>query len=396
MLEPRVGMGVKPRHSWLSPFLLGFLGACCLLTLYNTFFGSSVKDTIRAQVSVTPGMDYIDAYRCTSGEDKLVMMRGKEDNFSREGDEPANISSELLESPFYRDLASDSNNVYGFRDYDERGVDKFLFDYFEVPDGLVEGYLLLVVAAQGNIDSDAISLGNFANDFNKAEYRSQDNFSSSLTRAIEEFSLADDSDVIVIPQSAFQSKKPEGTISSLPDYLKRKDRRKGLDLYIQDDAMVDFSALVLCTAPAKNKGTTFTEMSSKRFGPHFSYLGCNMNKSQAMCDPFAGDLLCSKEAPLGCYRDGSARLPDTMANDFPRRHFVGGTVRVTDPVRGDRFRIYTDAAAYCRAQFGPEWRVLNFHEAGGTAIATKSDIEVNTRIWVDVSDQAYSNCWSRE
>ena len=389
-------MEISSKSHWLSPFLIGFLGACCVFALYNSLFPISLDSAAKAQISDTPGMDYIDAHQCAPAEDKIVMLRGKEDNFSREGSEPANINPALLESPYYRDLSADRNKVHGFRDYDERGVDKILYDYFDIPDGIIEGFLILGVEAQGNIESDAISLGDSVDDIYRAGDRSRYNYSISLANSLKDLSLVDHNNVIVLPLSAFTREASDKKVTALTDYLKQLDRRKTLDLRIQDDAMIDFSALVICSRPALNKGTTFTEMSSKLFGPNISFLGCNINRSQSMCDPYAGDLLCSETAPLGCFRDGSARPPDSSSNDFPTRHFVGGTVRLTEPVRGDQFKTYTDASEYCRMLYGPDWRVLSFHEAGGAAVVTWSDVAVNSRVWVDVSDQSYSNCWSRE
>jgi len=389
-------MGAHHKNHWLLPFFIGFFAACLSFAIFQTLSLSGKRDGAAKQISETPGLDYIDAYQCASGEDKIVVVRGKEDNFSREGNEPAVINPKLLESPYFRDLSGDENHLYGFRDYDERGVDKFLFDYFNVPNGVVDGVLLLGVKAQGNIDSDAVSLGNLSEESLGSNLVSRYSFSVSLSYAVDIFRLSEDNNIIAIPLSDFENMTAEGKGLDLIEYLNRPDRRRDLDLYIQDDAMIDFSALALCIRPTSNKGTTFTEVSSKLFGPQISVMGCNVNKSQAMCDPFAGDLLCSEKAPLGCYKDGSVKPPDSASDDFPRRHFAGGTVRATDPVRGDSFKTYMDAVKYCRKLYGPDWRVLNFHEAGGTAIVTQSDIAVNSRIWVDVSDQTYANCWSRE
>jgi hypothetical protein len=76
--------------------------------------------------------------------------------------------------------------------------------------------------------------------------------------------------------------------------------------------------------------------------------------------------------------------------------FAGGEVRYTEAVPGDRFTSREEANAYCARSFGPEWRVLSFHEVGGFRIVSFSNIPANTRMWIDVKDQPFGNCWSRQ
>ena len=73
-----------------------------------------------------------------------------------------------------------------------------------------------------------------------------------------------------------------------------------------------------------------------------------------------------------------------------------GKVRASVPVRGDQFAHLGDANAFCQQRFGPEWRVLSYHEGGGGQVISRSKIVPLTRLLVNIRDQQYGNCWDRD
>ena len=81
----------------------------------------------------------------------------------------------------------------------------------------------------------------------------------------------------------------------------------------------------------------------------------------------------------------------------------GGVVATTQPVAGNAFAHISampgNVNSYCQAQFGPGWRVAEFHDGwawnfqayGGTITAPTVP---STRFWVHINDQPAANCWA--
>ncbi|CAK9045252.1 Transcriptional regulatory protein DegU (Protease production enhancer protein), partial [Durusdinium trenchii] len=85
------------------------------------------------------------------------------------------------------------------------------------------------------------------------------------------------------------------------------------------------------------------------------------------CDPFVGDTPCAAELPMICYRPGRLPYPgraDGVQAEAMRELFwSGGDFALTSAIAGERFETIDDANAYCRAEFGDDWRVADFHLA---------------------------------
>jgi hypothetical protein len=144
------------------------------------------------------------------------------------------------------------------------------------------------------------------------------------------------------------------------------------------------------------RGVTFVEHSDKRLGPDMSLLSCALDDTQSMCGPYTGDTLCTQALPLACYKDGANPKPQTLAKaNINDANFVGGQVRATEPVAGNRFATIGDADAFCVSKFGPQWRVLTYQEGGGGVVISASQIPARTRLWIDIRDQPRARCWDR-
>jgi concanavalin A-like lectin/glucanase superfamily protein len=127
--------------------------------------------------------------------------------------------------------------------------------------------------------------------------------------------------------------------------------------------------------------------------------GCNANQ---------GDTECSQQLPLLCiYKPTPAfQLPTGVNNNDEYNQWSGGVIATTASVAGSTFPNISatpppprkSANAYCEAQFGPGWRVAEFHDGrywnfqayGGTVNAPTVP---STRFWVHINDQPAANCW---
>lgn len=130
-------------------------------------------------------------------------------------------------------------------------------------------------------------------------------------------------------------------------------------------------------------------------------VGCNG------CDPYIGDMPCTQQRPLLCIYKPTPTfpLPVGVNNTDIYYQWAGGVVATTQPVAGNVFAHIsagppgTNANDYCVAQFGPGWRVAEFHDGwgfnfqayGGTVDAPTVP---STRFWVHINDQQAANCWA--
>jgi Concanavalin A-like lectin/glucanases superfamily len=118
------------------------------------------------------------------------------------------------------------------------------------------------------------------------------------------------------------------------------------------------------------------------------------------CDAYHGDTACTQQLPLLCiYKPASPFQPPAgVSNADPYSLWSGGVVATSAPVIGNTLMHSTDATNHCVAEFGPNWRVAEFHDGwgwnfqayGGTVNAPTVP---STRFWVHINDQPAANCW---
>jgi len=126
------------------------------------------------------------------------------------------------------------------------------------------------------------------------------------------------------------------------------------------------------------------------------------------CDAGHGDTLCTQQLPLLCIYKPTPpfQLPLGLPNSNQYNLWSGGIVATTQPVAGNAFSNLSASATpsqnadyYCYLQFGPGWRVAEFHDGwgwnfqayGGTVSAPTVP---STRFWVHINDQPAANCWA--
>jgi hypothetical protein len=348
-----------------------------------------IEPVSMAPASPTPVTDFIEQYQCPRAMKKLVQRRGMEDGFARGDLEPAEPRVALLRNIYFQQLVSRERQTHQKRDYDEGGVDKILLDSFIVPRSIDSGVLVLRLRGERGSEADTISLGDF-DEASRAE----------LANAAIHFSAPANNKgkagLLTVRLANFKPSSVNPVKGTLVEYLNSATRIDALDMMVQDDTVVDFAALIVCQLPEKARGLTLHEFRVKQFGNDISILTCGDDKTQSMCDPFAGDLLCSESAAVACYKAGTQTAPPALRkNPYLFRFFVNGEVRLTDPVRGNQFATLAEANQYCAARFGPAWRMLSYQEGGGGNVVSRSAIQPRSRAWVDIRNQRYGNCWDR-
>jgi concanavalin A-like lectin/glucanase superfamily protein len=119
------------------------------------------------------------------------------------------------------------------------------------------------------------------------------------------------------------------------------------------------------------------------------------------CNPYVGDQLCTDSLPLLCFKPFNPILPVPMSvidTDFYHR-WSGGIVATTAPVQASSFGgLLVNADAKCAQQFGPGWRVAEFHDgakgAGGWNFQAYGNVgNQSSPFWVHINDQKNGTCW---
>jgi hypothetical protein len=321
---------------------------------------------------------------------------GVEDGFAATGTEPARIRPARLPNAYLDAVSKAQSGVLQLRDYDEAGQDKVLIDHFAVPRDIVSGAVVVRLRTTGGSDNDGFALGNLdAQDFSDS-FGGSESFGYGLKQEAANPDAARAGTVVTVPFESLTPNPRAQFKGTFLDFLNRQDRPDAVDFEINDDTVVDVAMLILCQKPQVERGTSFVEFRSKFGGGDVSLLSCMLDKTQAPCNPFEGDQICTAALPMACYKPGGRAPPNLVKAGLGEGFSPGGEVRMTKPVAASGFAARADVDTYCTAQFGPGWQILEYHVGSGGAIASYSDIAPRTRAWVDVSDQRYANCWDRD
>jgi hypothetical protein len=94
------------------------------------------------------------------------------------------------------------------------------------------------------------------------------------------------------------------------------------------------------------------------------------------CNPYQGDTSCRATLPVLCFK-------------------AGGMLAATSPAIGYLLDSENDGTARCVKEFGTGWRMAEFHDGGGWAIAGQKGpgLITDARYWVHINNQP-ANCWN--
>lgn len=335
--------------------------------------------------------------RCDRGLTRIEVVGGGEDGFATTGDEPSRIRPARLPNEYLETVSKAQSGPVQLREYDETGQDRLLIDNFDLPRDVVSGALIIRLRTGGGSDNDGLRLGNLdENDFVDG-FNTVESFGFSLKAEAKRPAVsASKGAVLTVPLDKLIPNARARFKGDFIAYLNRTDRPDAVDFEVDDDTAVDVAILILCQKPQVARGTSFAEYRSKIVAPNVSFLSCFLDKTQAPCNPFEGDQLCTALLPLACYKPGNRVPAGLEAVGLQNGYATGGEVRTTAPIAASRFATRSDVDRFCASQFGGGWRALEYHDGAGGAIVSYSSIAPKTRAWVDVSDQRYANCWDMD
>lgn len=381
--------------------LIAFLVLTALAAGVGTWtalrYAPQEQDQVSQILPGQPGMDAVDNYRCPRHLNKSVHIFGVEDGYDRSNVEPARYHPAFYFSPNWVASAQGEISSMGVRDYDEAGTDKKLFDHFTFPENVQSTHLIvrLTRLPGGRNDGVNIRIPILLED---GTYSLSPITASGISyNDLELISDSHESADKILSGAITKAVKQDEEIEvfDLHQHLREYPKNRDAIIVFQDDHQIDFAALIFCSSLNEQRGTTFHERNLKALKAGRSLLACTPGDDLPGCDAHRGDLNCDSRIPLACYRPGDKSFegfsePKAVNTDY----FTGGEVRLTRPVAGSDFKTRGDVNRFCADSFGEEWRPLQYHEAGGGAIATWSEIEDSTRVWIDVYGSNYANCWS--
>lgn len=370
--------------------IAGVLAALVAISQSAIGFGAQEDEATRHP------LELVDAFSCKKGLNAIKIVRGIPDNFDRTHTEATFPREALLSLPYMTDENGDLLYNFG-RQYDQGGADLQLIDHFVVPRGIVSGALFIGLKPAAENSNDNISMSDREAGL-KAPDPASLPFQASVSASEWDAHRIEGTDHLYsFDIEKFTTSRGPKNLQSLRAYFNDPDRANEVDLQVVDDTIVDFAALLLCQEPEEALATTFYEHSSKFLGEELSYLSCAGERTKRACNPYQGDRSCAVPTPIACYKNGTRKVPTKMLGEeqIMSASFVGGEVKVSEPVRGDSFAELDQADAYCESQFGEGWRVLEFNESGNAAAMSYSNIPVDTVMIVNVSNQPYANCWDR-
>lgn len=117
-------------------------------------------------------------------------------------------------------------------------------------------------------------------------------------------------------------------------------------------------------------------------------------------DPYRGDTSAATDLPILCLEQDGRPSPEGLALDF-YNGWAGGQVKLTPPITGSALTSQRVADQVCAAEFGPQWRMAEFHDGqvdgqpGGWRFYANGTLNSDSRFWVAIRDQN-ANPWNSD
>lgn len=123
--------------------------------------------------------------------------------------------------------------------------------------------------------------------------------------------------------------------------------------------------------------------------------------SDNVTNPYSGDTAPTASLPVLCLRVTNAPVPAGISPDF-YNGWAKGSVALSSFVTGSTLTSRAAADSLCASQFGPSWRMAEFHDgfygqnlaySGGWSYWAYGTIPIGQRFWVAINDQP-ANPWN--
>lgn len=384
--------------------VLACLAAISLCGGLGAFASPAFWIAAKPEAAPASGMALLHGFNCRRGETRRIVVRGHEDGFSPAGDEPSGRRPGMIalaEEPAFTPHAN----------YDSLVSDVVLADHFDVPPTISRGLFVISLRAVSAVPNDTLFIGDYHRNFVSPPRPDAEMFYARTDNLVEQsgwrvsgpLAWAEFADIpLTHPSEQGRHREAASLLQRI-----RSGVLPQFDVRVADDTAVDFMGVAFCEEPASHGGLTLAVM------PEFSspsrriaiLSGKSHGSGHAPADPFVGDTPCDNLLPLACIRETGATAPAALSHQRKgtsssnaARHWSGGVLGLTDPVRGADLATVGDADRACEKRFGRGWRVADYHSGGaGLDIAGYGGpLPRGKRAWVDIKDQPYATCWRRE
>ncbi|HET9211735.1 MAG TPA: flagellar hook-length control protein [Thermoanaerobaculia bacterium] len=115
------------------------------------------------------------------------------------------------------------------------------------------------------------------------------------------------------------------------------------------------------------------------------------------CNAYSGDTSCTTSLPILCIKKSGTGfplpVPASVNNSDIYNQWSGGVVGTTQPTVPPA--TLAAANALCANEFGPDWRVAEFHDGWGWHFQAFGGVgNPSQNFWVDINDQPGATCWN--
>jgi len=382
----------------LDILITGIIGAIIGSLIVTYTLLSQVEKFVPKNETITnttPGTEILSSLHCHQGEFYRSVMKGVEDDYAFGNPETSQEHPRLSVFP------GASVSEGRLRDYDERGHDKILADYFEIPANISRGIFVIKLKVTHPETNDYLYVGDFLDRDPEQSMLSPHAFKMKIKDLANLPGWKKDGELYSINFSDLEFMIEGLSLArehkTLLDYIQNAEGESLIDIKVADDTIVDFSGVAFCEKPKGRRGLSLSEYISLSGKPdQISFLTCSVEVTQKNCNPYYGDTLCSTDLPVACFQDLGLEKPDYLPARSGRLAWSGGKMNYTRPVRGDRFETVSDVNNFCRQEFGAEWRVANFHDGNNfNIVSLRNGPLPSDRVWIDIKDQKEATCWSR-
>lgn len=345
---------------------------------------------------LTSGMTYLNAHQCKKAETKQIILGGVEDNYLVGGEEPIRQTDLHF---FVQERLGPKGALTVDRSYDEPGVDRFFLDSFQLPTNITSGVFVLRAASVSSETNDSFNIGDIS-----AHWGDRNGHPMLFAKVDEDAAWENSNDIFAanLAEMAFMHReRPDGlartakAYSSLLTFIQGGEgATRKVDVLLGDDHVVDFVGFAVCLPPIEEKGLTFMAFEHPA-NPQYLSMSCAGEDNVMVCNPHAGDTLCSAALPLACMKPGR----EPVASGFPQRNaekeWTGGRVAFTQPIEGQSIATSADAHAMCESEFGEGFRAATSQERARTSsYIAKGKAPPTGRAWVHSKTEKYANCWA--
>ncbi len=389
----------RPVTVFASLTLGALIGA--LVILGGAYLGGYIQPEADAGNSSrsfhTTATNIINDFTCFPGETKDVFLGGLEDDYAPGGE------AEIPVSDIMFDMAKVAGRPVSevFRQYDQGSQNRTFQTYFNVSPLITRGVFVVKMRGLSSFQNDGLTIGIL----DSVYFDAKPGFGIQIADMNASTGWAVHDDIHSARFANIEQSLFEDYPNTLLEFIQSgPDKLDKFGVRIADDTQVDFIGVATCNRPDKALGVAY---SNGRMDPRLdnqpypepwpdglSFLSLTSQET-AVCSAYVGCIPCETKQPVACFKFTGAPAPESALE--MARHWAGGDIRYSSPVKGSRFATEDDVNAFCASEFGEGWRVLSHHEGGAHSVALLNGPEPpdNTRVWVSIKSLRHSNCWAQ-